>query len=123
MMKRNCNILLSFLLCLIIINTNCLTNGIKLNKKVDTNIHVRDSNKQQTLSPSVISGSSGKTSSSRSLNIPKVEQEVDDPTDTRPRDYRPQNPNGSSLSILSSPLVSAEPQQAHNREIGLETIR
>jgi hypothetical protein len=99
MMKRNCNILLSFLLCLIIINTNCLTNGIKLNKKVDTNIHVRDSNKQQTLSPSVISGSSGKTSSSRSLNIPKVEQEVDDPTDTRPRDYRPQNPNDGSMMV------------------------
>jgi len=100
MMKRNCNILLSFLLCLIIINTNCLTNGIKLNKKVDTNIHVRDSNKQQTLSPSVISGSSGKTSSSRSLNIPKVEQEVDDPTDTRPRDYRPQNPNDGSAFMI-----------------------
>ena len=35
----------------------------------------------------------------RLWNIPKLEQEVDDPTDTRPRDYRQQNPNDGSMMV------------------------
>ena len=92
---KSFTVFLCLAICFHAFSASWFAYGVKVSRRKATdNIHVRDSNKQQTLSPS----GNGKTASP-SLNIPKLEQEVDDPTDTRPRDYRQQNPNDGSMMV------------------------